>query len=173
MNKYRLIYDYISDPNSFSLSEKMLIPLGGGLLLFYIYKKGIKKYKKFTIGASFLAIIIASISGLVQYNEFKSIVEKIEKGETKTIIGKVNSFTPLDMTNHSSYESFVVSGEKFFFSDYHRVNGYHHACINGGVICDEGQNIKLEYYTQGNRNFIVKIYVTEDWKPKIQILDKD
>ena len=173
MNKYRLIYDYIIDPNSFSLSEKMLIPLGAGLLLFYIYKKGINKYKKFTIGVAFLALIIASISGFIQYKEFKSIVEKIEKGETKTIIGEVNSFNSLDINNHSSYESFVVSGVKFFFSDYHRVNGYHHACINGGVICDEGQNLKLEYYTEGNRNFIVKIYVTEDWKPKIKTLNEN
>ena len=36
MEKYILIYDYITDPNSFSLAEKMIIPMGGTLLLFYI-----------------------------------------------------------------------------------------------------------------------------------------
>jgi hypothetical protein len=173
MNKYAIIYDYITDPNSFSLSEKLLIPMGGGLLLFYIYKKGIRKYKKFTIVTACIAIVIASIAGIFQYKTYTSIVEKIEKGETKTVTGKVNRFKPLDMSNHGSYESFEVDGEKFFFSDYHRVDGYHHACINGGVICDEGQEIKLEYYIQENRNFIVKIYVTKDWKPKHEISEED
>lgn len=173
MNTYAPIYDYITDPNSFSLSEKMLIPMGGGLLLFYIYKKGISKYKKFTIGTALIAIIIASIAGVIQYRAFTSVVEKIEKGETKTVTGLVSDLTPLDMSNHSSYESFKVGGETFFFSDYHRIEGYHHACTNGGVICDEGQDIKLEYYVQENRNFIVKIYVPEDWQPKLKISEEE
>lgn len=166
MEKYILIYDYITDPNSFSLAEKMIIPMGGILLLFYIYKKGIKKYKLFTIITACLAILLASISGFIQYLEYNHIVKTIEDGATQTIQGKVDDFNPLNMADHSSYESFSLAGKTFFFSDYHRIAGYHHACVNGGVICNEGQDIQLEYYEQGNRNFIVKIYVTKDWKPQ-------
>ncbi len=166
MTDFFLIYNFVVDPNSFSLADKMLIPLGGGLLLFYIYKKGIKKYKKVTIIASVLAIIVALSAAVIEYLEFQEIIGEIESGKTQQLVGKVENYKSIDINDHMSTESFSINGVKFFYSDYHKITGYHHACANGGVICENGQLLKLDYFEKDNINLIVKIYVPKGWKSK-------
>ena len=155
MNKYNLVYDYITDANSFSFAEKMLIPMGGVLLLAYIYHKGLKKYKSATLVITSLAIIVSLLVAISQYIEYKQIVNQIEKGDIQSEQGKISKYRPIDLTNHGSLESFSINGIKFAYSDYHRIPGYHHACKNGGVICKEGQEIRLFYYTKKNVNYII------------------
>ncbi len=157
MNKYKVLYDYILDPNSFSLAENMLIPMGGALLLIYIYYKDLKKYKIATIIITSIAIILSLLVGISQYIGYKEIVGQIEKGDIHIEEGVISNYKPIDTSNHGSFESFVLNGIKFTYSDYHRIAGYHHACENGGVICTEGQEIRLSYYTKKGLNYIVKI----------------
>ena len=92
-----------------------------------------------------------------QYIGYKMIVEQIEKGDILIEEGNISNYTPIDTSNHSSFESFILNGVKFYYSDYHRISGYHHACANGGFICKEGQEIRLSYYTKKGLNYIVKI----------------
>ena len=157
MNKYNTVYDYIADPNSFSLAEKMLIPMGGALLLAYIYHKGLKKYKVATITITSLAMLISGLVAISQYIEYKQIVEQIKKGDVEIQQGKISEYKPIDLSNHGSLESFSINGVKFAYSDYHRISGYHHACVNGGLICEEGQEIRISYYTKNNINYITLI----------------
>ncbi|MBI35650.1 MAG: hypothetical protein CMP67_09860 [Flavobacteriales bacterium] len=159
MNKYRLIYDYILDPNSFSLANSMLIPMAGGLLLTYIYYKGLKKYKVATVVTTILAICLSLLVSVSQYVGYKKIVSKIEEGKVKVVEGEISNYKPIDLTNHGSFESFTINEAKFAYSDYHRISGYHHACANGGVICNNGQEVKLTYYKEDNLNFIVRIEI--------------
>ena len=166
MTDFNLIYDFVLDPNSFSLADKMLIPMGGLLLLFYIYKKGIKKYKIVTVVATMLSILVASAAGTIQYLEYNEIINNIEAGKTKQVEGLVENYKPIDTENHGSTESFTIKGVEFFYSDYHRIPGYHHACANGGVICGNGQTLKLDYFEKDGINFIVKMYVPKGWMPK-------
>jgi hypothetical protein len=162
LNKYELIYDYITDANSFSIAEKMLIPMGGALLLAYIYHKGLRKYKTATLVITSLAILLSLLVAISQYIEYRQIVEKIEQGETQIEQGQISKYQPIDITNHGSLESFSINGIKFAYSDYHRIPGYHHACKNGGVICKEGQEIRLSYYTKNNINYIVRLEVLKN-----------
>lgn len=165
MNDLKLIYDYSLDPNSFSLADKMIIPLAGGLLLFYILKKGIKKHRVITIIAACTAILIGVTTGSIQYLEFKEISKQMQSGDTKKVQGKITNYTPIDTDDHNSFESYEVNGVKFFYSDYHRQIGYHHACANGGVICGNDQEVAFEYLELGKRNLILKIELPKDWKP--------
>ncbi len=134
-----------------------MIGLGGLLLLAYVYHKGVKKYKVATIVMGILAVVLSGATTYMQYSEFQDIVSMMEKGETKTIEGEIEDYKPMDLNDHSSVESFSLNGVKFGYSDYHKLNGYHHACELGGVICKNKQQAKIEYYTQSNLNYIVKI----------------
>lgn len=162
MNKYKLVYDFIEDPNSFSYENSLFIGLAGALLLAYIYHKGIKKYKKLTISFGILAIVLSITSTYVQYKEYTDVVEIIESSKTSTTEGEVSELKPIDLKNHGSFESFTVDGVKFIYSDYHRIQGYHHTCELGGVICKEGQLVKLEYYEDKGFNYIVRIEINEE-----------
>lgn len=146
----------MQDPNSFSLWEKMIVPMAAALLLAYIYHKGIRKYKKATIALAVITIALSSTTAYIQYDEYNSIVELIEEGKTKTIEGKVEHFKPIDLNNHDSLESFEIKGVKFSYSDYHRISGYHHSCELGGVICKDSE-VMITYYSNGSINYIVRI----------------
>ena len=162
MNNYKVIYDYTLDPNSFSLADNMLIPMGGALLLIYIYYKGLKKYKIATIIITSSAILLSLLVSISQYMGYKEIVAKIENGNVHIEEGEISNYKPIDTSNHGSFESFLLNGVKFAYSDYHRISGYHHACANGGVICAEGQAIRISYYTKEGLNYIVKIELTRN-----------
>lgn len=136
--------------------------MGGALLLAYIYHKGLKKYKVATITITSLAMLIAGLVAISQYIEYKQIVEQIKKGDIEIQQGKISEYKPIDLSNHGSLESFSINGVKFAYSDYHRISGYHHACVNGGLICEEGQEIRISYYTKNNINYIIKIDTLTD-----------
>ena len=136
--------------------------MGGALLLAYIYHKGLKKYKVATITITSLAMLISGLVAISQYIEYKQIVEQIKKGDVEIQQGKISEYKPIDLSNHGSLESFSINGVKFAYSDYHRISGYHHACVNGGLICEEGQEIRISYYTKNNINYIIKIDALTD-----------
>ncbi len=136
--------------------------MGGALLLAYIYHKGLKKYKVATITITSLAMLISGLVAISQYIEYKQIVEQIKKGDVEIQQGKISEYKPIDLSNHGSLESFSINGVKFAYSDYHRISGYHHACVNGGLICEEGQEIRISYYTKNNINYIIKIDTLTD-----------
>ena len=136
--------------------------MGGALLLAYIYHKGLKKYKVATITITSLAMLISGLVAISQYIEYKQIVEQIKKGDVEIQQGKISEYKPIDLSNHGSLESFSINGVKFAYSDYHRISGYHHACVNGGLICEEGQEIRISYYTKNNINYIVKLDTLTD-----------
>ena len=157
LNNYKVVYDYILDPNSFSLADKMLIPMGGALLLVYIYYKGLKKYKIATIIITSAAILLSALVGISQYMGYKEIIAQIENGDVHIAEGKISNYKPIDPSKHESLESFLLNGIQFAYSDYHRISGYHHACANGGIICVENQEVRLSYYTREGLNYIIKI----------------
>ena len=131
--------------------------MGGALLLIYIYYKGLKKYKIATIIITSAAILLSILVGISQYMGYKEIVAQIENGDVHIEEGKISNYKPIDTSNHASLESFELNGVKFAYSDYHRISGYHHACANGGIICKEGQEIRLSYYTKEGLNYIIKV----------------
>lgn len=136
--------------------------MGGALLLAYIYHKGLKKYKFATLIITSIAILLSIFVAISQYIEYKQIVEQIEKGDIQIEKGRISKYHPIDVSNHGSLESFVLNGIKFSYSDYHRIPGYHHACKNGGAICQEGQEIKLSYYSREGINYIIKLEILSD-----------
>lgn len=162
------VYDYITDPNSFSIGDKLLIPIAGALLLLYIKVKGLRKYQKATVILTFLAIVLSIVSMVGGYKEYTDIVAKIEAGDLKTIEGPITDFRPLDLENHGSLESYKINGELFAYSDYHQIPGYHHACHFGGLVCNENQVIKVTYHTQEGINYIVKLWVDKSLLPQKQ-----
>lgn len=136
--------------------------MGGALLLAYIYHKGLKKYKIATIIITCSAILLSILVAISEYIGYKQIVDKIENGEIKIEEGNISEYQAIDKSNHGSFESFSLNGVKFYYSDYHRIKGYHHACANGGVICEEQQEIRIAYYSEKELNYIVKIELIRD-----------
>ena len=161
MNDFKLVYDFLNDPNTFSWADKMLIPMAGILLISYLFKKKIKKFRVWVIILTIFSSGVSIFATTLEYTGYADTIKAIEKGETLVVEGKVTNFKHLDDKNHSSGESFKVNGVKFIYSDYHRIHGYHHTCSLGGVICKDGQVIRLSYIKDNLFNRIIKLELAE------------
>jgi len=96
----------------------------------------------------------------------------IKKGwsELKVVEGIVTGYNPMDESGHGSTESYFVDSIFFSYSDYVSYGRYafsnyfyNNSCVKGGVICENGQNVRIHYKT-----------MCEDLKGivKIELLDK-
>lgn len=82
----------------------------------------------------------------------KDVPPCIKKGwstEIKIVEGEVKHYSPMDPSGHGSRESFFVDSVYFSYSDYmlSRENFYNNSCAKGGVICQNGQNVRISYKT--------------------------
>lgn len=167
MDNYTLVYDYFKTPNDFG-NEGFLIMLAGIIALIYIVTKykDRKGRKPLIIFLSLycIASLIWNITiQVVHYNSFNEIKEIYKAGDSKTVEGKVANYSPMDIEGHGSMESFSVNGVTFSYSDYFAIDGYNNSCVKGGVICENGQEVKIQYVsTVPYINAIIKIELKKE-----------
>ena len=67
-------------------------------------------------------------------------------------------FSPMPYAGHA-YESFVIDGVAFYYSDFSSTVGYHNARSHGGVITGNGQYLRIGYIPgdDAKDNIIVSI----------------
>ena len=67
----------------------------------------------------------------------------------KVVEGEISQYSPMDEGGHGSRETFMVDSISFSYSDYNSTGEgfYHNSCVKGGVICENGQKVRITYKT--------------------------
>jgi hypothetical protein len=63
--------------------------------------------------------------------EYRSLASALTSGRVQVVEGPVTDFMPLPPTG-KGYESFVVSGRRFSYSDYNLTAGFNNTPSHGG-----------------------------------------
>ena len=66
----------------------------------------------------------------------------------KIIEGVTSAYIPMDKGGHGSNEIFMVDSVIFTYSDYLLTGFYNNSCVKGGLICGDGQNVRITYRTK-------------------------
>lgn len=92
-------------------------------------------------------------------NKKTSLPDCFVKGytEAKIIKGTVYGYSPMDKDGHGSMESFFVGSECFSYSCFISTGFYNTPCFRGGIVCENGQKVKVTYKTRCHINSIIKI----------------
>jgi len=91
----------------------------------------------------------------------------MQKGwsKEKVIEGVVWGYKPMDKAGHGSMEVFFVDSIPFAYSDYKITGFYNNSCVKGGLICENGQKVRIIYKTQCDViNGIVNIEILNELK---------
>jgi hypothetical protein len=150
-----------------------------GILSFVIFGFGIvylirKSYKNFSIfrqvilffgwsvgviSLVMLIVFLTKIPGILKSErELKSMI----KNETYlTVEGLTEDFeAPQEGSNH--FESFIVNGVKFRYSDYLIIKGYHTTSKTGGPIDRNGLMVRIGYTHVNGENIILKLEISDN-----------
>ena len=147
MEKYFLVYNFFETPNDFATKAMLIAFVGIAALLYVIFR--VQRQKKISI--IFLSIFcLFSISWNVilqfgDYNSYSKMEKFYKQGKVKTVEGFVSNYSPMNIEDHDSNETFMIDSVAFSYSDYIAIDGYNNTCVNGGLICGNGQVIKIEY----------------------------
>jgi hypothetical protein len=68
--------------------------------------------------------------------------------EIKVVEGEVTGYSPMDEAGHGSRESFLVNNIPFNYTDYMDDGFYNNSCVKGGLICSNGQYVRIKYRTK-------------------------
>mgnify|MGYP003682266465 CR=1 FL=1 len=80
----------------------------------------------------------------------------VKKGwsEVKIVEGEISLYSPMDEDGHGSREWYFVDSVFFSYSDYNSYGQfsfgnsfYNNSCVKGGVICENGQKVRIHYKT--------------------------
>lgn len=105
---------------------------------------------------SIASLIITSIVSYIDIKEYNFVQDQIENGLISAASGEVNNFRFAGGAN-DRYESFEVNGVKFRYHWISNKIGYHSLCKEGGVICGNGQKVRILYYSKNEENLMLKI----------------
>jgi len=147
MEKYFLVYNFFETPNDFGTKAMLIAFIGIAALLYAIFR--VQRQKKISIiSLSIFCLFSISWNVILQfgdYNSYNKIEEFYKQGKVKTVEGFVSDYSPMNIGDHDSNETFMVDSVAFSYSDYMPIDGYNNTCVKGGVICENGQVIKIEY----------------------------
>ena len=136
------------------------ILIGVGLIIYQVkVKKKIFAYKSIFgfvfVGFALLWGIMVGKSQIFNYNTVRTI---IEEKSYQTVTGKVENFVPMPEFGHK-HESFDVNGIRFEYSDFEIIESFNNTCSHGGPICNNGQEVVINYRKKGDTNFILKLKI--------------
>jgi hypothetical protein len=105
------------------------------------------------------------------YKNYKVIKNAINNNEILYVSGEVVDFyTPAYKWENHDNESFKINGIEFSFSEYESY-GYCKLAVNNGVICHNGQKLRIGYYEE--YYYYDKSYPSRRVIVSIEILDDD
>lgn len=157
-----VLYEY-----SFDFLEFLwvLIPLAIGIVCFTCWKWYPKRYEGTddkgavghngyliarTIGWVFgsLMIIFGLLLIIVDVADYFDKKAALESGNYYMVEGYTEKYHAMP-ADGSDAEHFEINGVYFEYSDYRIENGYNRASLNGGVISNNGQHLRIKYVTDG------------------------
>ena len=154
MEEYNLVYNFFETGNAFGRSGFLIATVGIIGLLYSIFKAKEKRIYKiifFSVYSLFSILWNVSLhSG--HYNSYNKIEKLYKNREFKTVVGVVSNYHLLRNERGGLKETFSVDSVNFSYADYLVIDGYSipcvkgFPCIEGGLICKNGQQVKIEYY---------------------------
>jgi len=160
---YKIVYEVINDGmKTHWLMPILFILIGLGISIFNIKYNKSKSFKKtYTIvfgfifsGFALLFTLFTAPSAIREYYETRNIYKN---GDYTIIEGELENFDPMPYGGHM-HESFTVKGVSFDYSDFDEsYYGFNNTASHGGPLKRNGQQVRLSYITNGDRNVILKI----------------
>jgi len=154
MEEYNLVYNFFETGNTFGRSGFLIATIGIIGLFYSIFSTNKKRVYKIVFCSMFsLFMILWSMS--VHNRNYKSFcrIEKLYKsGGFKTVEGVVSNYHLFRLERGGLKETFSVDSVNFSYRNDIAVNGYDipcakgFPCVEGGLICKNGQQVKIEYY---------------------------
>ncbi len=87
--------------------------------------------------------------------------------EERVVEGYVSNYSPMNKEGHGSNEIFWVDSVSFAYSDFAPTGFYNNSCVYGGLICRNGQKVRITYKTQCDViHGITKIEILKNRKTK-------
>jgi hypothetical protein len=109
----------------------------------------------FGVGASiFLILILSHTPGIV--SEKQNLNNSIKTENYLITEGEVENFTIIP-SNGQVFESFIIDGVYFEYSDFIIYGGFNQTSNNGGPISHDGQHFRISYLIRFGENVIMKI----------------
>jgi len=115
-----------------------------------------------TIGAIVLAFAAAwtFLALGLTLTDYLSLRSAVRNRECKIVEGIVENFDPMPAEGHKD-ESFVVSGERFQYSDYDITAGFNRSRSHGGPI-ENGIRVRIYYVkAEDSRNEIARLEIAD------------
>jgi hypothetical protein len=89
------------------------------------------------------AVLWTLVSFVTTFVSYVVVAYDLASGHCSVVEGQVTDFRPMPYEGHSG-ESFVVSGQRFSYSDYVVTSGFHNAASHGGPI-REGRYVRVSF----------------------------
>lgn len=123
----------------------------------FSYTKQIVIFFCYMLGAIAMIMLIFFLFNIpiIIRNE-KELKEIIETKSYKVVEGEIEDFQHTSISGHV-FERFSVQGVEFEYSDYIIIEGFHQTSLKGGPLRENGQEVRISYYTKENENLILKI----------------
>ena len=143
MENYNLVYDYFENASTF---ENTGFIISCTIVAFIIY--AIVKDVQYKIGI--LVFLVVSFLFSLMYNvlgfrTYEKIEQRFEDDNFRTVVGVVSEYLPRIPEEKGSMETFLIDSVAFSFSDNMKTEGYNTTCNEGGLVCGNGQQLKIEY----------------------------
>jgi hypothetical protein len=168
--KYKVIYEYTSSESVFIHGIILTSLLCIGIMLVIVIRKNIKSYSiirqlfiffGYALGTLSLIMLVVYIIGIPEIKSNRNKIEGlIEKKEYMTIEGKIENLELQEESGHI-FESFIVKGIFFKYSDYIINEGFHQTSKKNGPIKMNGQLVRIYYITKDNQNIILKLELAD------------
>ena len=91
-----------------------------------------------------------------QISDYFLVREILKNQSYLTVIGVVENFDKMPWRG-GKHESFEVDGIRFHYSNFEEIEGFHNSCTYGGPICNNGQQVQIDYMIRRERNYILRI----------------
>ena len=106
-------------------------------------------------------VVLISVPAFLGWTEAQaqlSVINKLSSGQYETVVGEVADFKPKDNGGRGT-ESFSVNNVVFEYTEYSGAPGYNQTFYKNGVIKNNGQRLKIDYYMDDDSlPVILRIY---------------
>jgi len=118
--------------------------------------------QKFRVGFSYLffcfSVVWTAVTFFATYSDYVNLRNALQNGQFEFVEGQVTEFVPMPYEGHQ-YESFMVNGKKFQYSDGVISNGFNNTSSHGGPI-REGLKVRVWSVNRREGPTIVKLAIS-------------
>jgi hypothetical protein len=160
MSEYIVAYEVTSEQMPYIFFVASFIVLAIAFIIPANTKTiGFIKNRKLTIAFMVFLSVAFLFLGISETKSYMKMLEEYRNNKFKVIEGDVAQFDPMPYGGKKN-ESFVIGKNKFSYSDYIVIYGFHNTSSHGGPINHNGINVRISYVTdENNENIILKLEI--------------